>query len=182
MNRSKTWCINFSEWKHRRAKVKKTIMTIFRSDKEHGCERPMALLHKPDASVAPHRQVRGTRRRCSGCGFRGQQCSDSCYHSGQNQSLNWRASPSPRINWGVLMDSEWINWWLSYFAVLTQCALTTQHTHLQVHHCGAMQIFTPISWFASFCKKKSLVINLASSDNIKLQNANSLTCVYFVTG
>lgn len=46
---------------------------------------------------------------CSGCGFRGEQCSASCYHSGQNQSLNWRASPTPRINWGVLMDSEWIN-------------------------------------------------------------------------
>lgn len=32
-----------------------------------------------------------------------------CLLLSQNQSLNWRASPSPRINWGVLMDSEWIN-------------------------------------------------------------------------
>lgn len=79
----------------------------------------------------------------SGCGFGGEQYSTSWYHSRQNQSLNWRASPSPRINWGVLMDSEWINWWLSYFGVLTQCAQTTQHTHLHGHHCGAMQMFTP---------------------------------------
>lgn len=69
--------------------------------------------------------------------------------------------PAPGINWGVLMDLEWINWWLSYFAVLTQCALTTQHTHLH-EHCGAMQMFTAMSWFAFLCKKTGLAINLAS--------------------
>lgn len=77
--------------------------------------------------------------------------------------------PYTRINWGVLMDSEWINWWLSYFAVLTQCALTTQHTHVHVHHYGAMQMFTPMSWFVSFCEQKGFAINLALSNNIKLQ-------------
>lgn len=127
--------------------------------------------------VPPHRQVRGRREEsgggCSGCGFRGQRCSASCYHSGQNRSLNRRASPAPRINWGVLMDSEWINWWLSYFAVLTRCALTTQHTHLHVHRCGAMQMFTPMSWFVSFLWEKGLAIDLASSNNIKLQTQES---------
>lgn len=103
-------------------------------------------------AIPPVRQVRGdTRSQEEGAAdvaSEGEQCSASCYRSGQNRSLNWRASPPPRINWGVLMDSEWINWWLSHFAVLTQCALMTQHTH--VHHCGAMQMFTPMSWFVLY--------------------------------
>lgn len=151
---------------------------LFKAENEHSWGTPRAsapltrakLISLSEPSSQTGEESGGG---CSGCGFRGQRCSVSCYHSGQNRSLNWRASPAPRINWGVLMDSEWINWWLSYFAVLTRCALTAQHTHLHVHRCGAMQMFTPMSWFVSFLWEKGLVIDLVSANNIKLQTLDS---------
>lgn len=55
------------------------------------------LLHRSLCVIPPFRQVKGDVRSqeegAAEAAFRGEQCSDSCYHSGQNQSLNWRTSP-----------------------------------------------------------------------------------------
>lgn len=57
-------------------------------------------------AIPPHRQVRGdTRSQEEGAAdvaLAGGQCSASCYHSRQNQSLNWRASPSTQDQLGSI--------------------------------------------------------------------------------
>lgn len=95
--------------RHQRCSLRQKMNIV---EKDLGHLHP--LLHKTDHLMQSLSQTGEGRHEesgggCSGCGFRGEQCSASCYHSGQNRSLNWRASPTPRINWGVLMDSEWIN-------------------------------------------------------------------------
>lgn len=50
------------------------------------------------------------------------------------------------------------------------------HTHLHVPHCGAMQMFTPRSWFVSSRKK----VLFGSSNNIRLKVQIWMKCTVAV--
>lgn len=108
------FCLALSEQRHRLYFLNTDDdRMLFKAVKGHGWETLRAPLwpQKPVPDQGSSSQTGEGAHEERGGRVR-EQYNTYCYHSGLNRSLNWKASPTPRINWGVLMDSEWINWWL----------------------------------------------------------------------